>query len=221
MNRVRLSVVVTTALVTGIGLITLVGLLVNEDFGALGALISASPIRALTDVLLRLAGAVLALTVLLGAINLLGVNVNRVLRGRTFSARLGSTVLVGSFLTVILVRIIDGINQSSNTNVILERVQVPIGAALNSLLFFVLVWGAMRILRRGLTWGRLLFVLTVLVTLASLVLSTTDSASRQFSEWLLSVPVSAGASGVLLGVALATLVAGARVLIGQDRQYGE
>ncbi|XWX02888.1 hypothetical protein VZO05_10275 [Aggregatilineales bacterium SYSU G02658] len=221
MNRVRLSVVLTTALVAGVGLITLVGLLVSESFGTLGALISASPIRALTDVLLRLAAAVLALTVLLGAINLLGVNVNRVLRGRTFSARLGSTVLVGSFLTVILVRIIDGINQSSNTNVILERVQVPIGAALNSLLFFVLVWGAMRILRRGLTWGRLLFVLTVLVTLASLVLSTTDSASRQFSEWLLSVPVSAGASGVLLGVALATLVAGARVLIGQDRQYGE
>jgi hypothetical protein len=221
MSRVRLSVVLTTALVTGIGLIVLVGLLVDEDFGALGVLVSASPVRVLTDVLLRLSAAVLALTVLLGAFNLLGVNVSRVLRGRTFSARLGSTVLVGSFLTVILVRIIDGLNRTNNTGVILERVQVPIGAALNSLLFFVLVWGAMRILRRGLTWGRLLFVLTVLVTLASLVLSTTDSTARQFSEWLLSVPVSAGASGVLLGVALGTLVAGVRVLIGQDRQYGE
>jgi hypothetical protein len=221
MNRVRLSVVLTAALVTGVGLIVLVGLLVDESYGALGALISASPVRVLTDVLLRLSAAVLALTVLLGAFNLLGVNINRVLRGRTFSARLGSTFLVGSFLTVILVRIIDGLNRTNNTGVVLEQVQVPIGAALNSLLFFVLVWGAMRILRRGLTWGRLLFVLTVLVTLASLLLSATDSAARQFSEWLLSVPVSAGASGVLLGVALATLVAGVRVLIGQDRQYGE
>ncbi len=221
MNRVRLSVVLTAALVTGVGLIVLVGLLVDESYGALGALISASPVRVLTDVLLRLSAAVLALTVLLGAFNLLGVNINRVLRGRTFSARLGSTFLVGSFLTVILVRIIDGLNRTNNTGVVLEQVQVPIGAALNSLLFFILVWGAMRILRRGLTWGRLLFVFTVLVTLASLLLSATDSAARQFSEWLLSVPVSAGASGVLLGVALATLVAGVRVLIGQDRQYGE
>jgi hypothetical protein len=221
MNRVRLSVVLTAALVTGVGLIVLVGLLVDESYGALGALISASPVRVLTDVLLRLSAAVLALTVLLGAFNLLGVNINRALHGRTFSTRLGSTFLVGSFLTVILVRIIDGLNRTNNTGVVLEQVQVPIGAALNSLLFFILVWGAMRILRRGLTWGRLLFVFTVLVTLASLLLSATDSAARQFSEWLLSVPVSAGASGVLLGVALATLVAGVRVLIGQDRQYGE
>lgn len=221
MNRVRLSVVLTTALVTGIGVLVLAGLLVDENFGTLGALVSASPIRVLTDALLRLAAALLALTVLLGAFNLLGVNVNRILRGQTFSARLGSTVLVGSFLVVILVRIIDGLNRTDNTSVILEQVQVPIGAALNSLLFFVLVWGAMRVLRRGVTWGRLLFTLTVLVTLASLVLIATDSTSRQFAEWLLSVPVSAGASGVLLGVALATLVAGVRILIGQDRQYGE
>ena len=37
----------------------------------------------------------------------------------------------------------------------------------------------------------------------------------------MTVPVNAGASGILLGIALATVVAGVRVLIGQDRTYGE
>jgi hypothetical protein len=38
-------------------------------------------------------------------------------------------------------------------------------------------------------------------------------------DWLLAVPVSAGARGILLGIALATVVTGVRVLIGQDRSY--
>jgi len=38
-------------------------------------------------------------------------------------------------------------------------------------------------------------------------------------DWLLAVPVSAGARGILMGIALAVTVAGVRVLIGQDRSY--
>jgi hypothetical protein len=35
----------------------------------------------------------------------------------------------------------------------------------------------------------------------------------------MAVPVSAGARGILLGIALATVVIGVRALIGQDRSY--
>ena len=35
----------------------------------------------------------------------------------------------------------------------------------------------------------------------------------------MTVPVSAGARGMLLGIALATVVTGLRVLLGQDRSY--
>jgi hypothetical protein len=44
---------------------------------------------------------------------------------------------------------------------------------------------------------------------------------RDIGAWLYAVPVSAGGRGILLGIALATLVTGVRVLIGQDRSYGE
>ena len=39
--------------------------------------------------------------------------------------------------------------------------------------------------------------------------------------WLMAVPVSAGARGILLGIALATGVTGIRVFIGQDRSFRE
>jgi len=36
-------------------------------------------------------------------------------------------------------------------------------------------------------------------------------------EWLIRVPVSAGARGILIGVGLGTVAAGVRALTGQDR----
>jgi len=40
-------------------------------------------------------------------------------------------------------------------------------------------------------------------------------------EWLLSVPVSAGTRGLLIGVAIGIVVVGVRVLIGRDRTFRE
>jgi hypothetical protein len=41
----------------------------------------------------------------------------------------------------------------------------------------------------------------------------------QIRDWVLSVPVSAGTSGILIGVALGTVVVGLRLLLGQDRSF--
>jgi hypothetical protein len=38
-------------------------------------------------------------------------------------------------------------------------------------------------------------------------------------DWFLSVPVSAGARGILLGVALGTVMVGLRVFVGIERPY--
>ena len=42
-----------------------------------------------------------------------------------------------------------------------------------------------------------------------------------FTNWIMAVPVDAGARGILLGISLATAVTGLRILVGQDRSYGE
>jgi len=40
-------------------------------------------------------------------------------------------------------------------------------------------------------------------------------------DWVLGVPSTAGARGILIGVALGSLATGVRVLVGFDRPYGE
>ena len=42
---------------------------------------------------------------------------------------------------------------------------------------------------------------------------------NNFRDWLIRVPASAGARGILIGVALGTLAMGLRVLTGIERPY--
>jgi hypothetical protein len=219
--RIRLNVVLTSAIVLGIGLITLLGLTVSNDFGGLTVIVTATPIRLLTEIFLRLASLVLALSVLVGVLNLFVVNVSRVVRGRTIGARLGSLLIIASFLLVVFLRVMDSVNATQNLAVFTETVQVPLEASLAGLLFFALVWGGMRVLRRGLTFGRVMFVAAMMIVLLGTLPVRGVGLLYELNNWLLNVPVSAGARGILLGVGLATLVAGVRILIGQDRQYGE
>jgi zinc transporter ZupT len=106
-------------------------------------------------------------------------------------------------------------------NILLENVQTTIESALAGLLFFALVYGAFRFLRQRVTPAAILFILTVEIVLIGALPVPFFAPLRQFTDWLLNVPVNAGARGILLGIALATLLTGLRVLIGQDRTYGE
>ena len=95
--------------------------------------------------------------------------------------------------------------------------QVTVESSLAGLLLFALVYGASRVMSlRTSGWGAL-FVGTVLVVLAASLPLPLLAVLIPIRDWLLAVPVNAGARGILLGIALATIVAGARVLIGQDR----
>ena len=76
-------------------------------------------------------------------------------------------------------------------------------------------------MRRRVTWARVLFTVVLLVILVGALPLPQVEFFRQIRDWLMAVPVSAGARGILLGIALATVVTGVRVLIGQDRSYRE
>jgi hypothetical protein len=78
-------------------------------------------------------------------------------------------------------------------------------------------------MRRRVTWPHVIFTLVLLVVLLGALPLPGGGLSLLAAtrNWLLAVPVSAGMRGILLGIALATVVAGVRVLIGQDRSYRE
>jgi hypothetical protein len=226
----RFVVVFAAALVIFVGLSTLIGLI----FGNLSyAVPDNSPIFAgasgnlptnyFAIVFIHIAVITLALALLVGIVNLIFVNAHRIIKGETNFARLNSIVVLVSFLIGLSVPALaarEAIPAEWNT-LLLENVQTSIESALAALLFFTLVYGAFRILRHRISPAKMLFVLTVEIVLIGALPLEIFAPLRQFTDWLINVPVNAGARGILLGIALATLLTGLRVLIGQDRTYGE
>lgn len=221
----RLGSAVTSAIVIVVGILTLLGLIVGDGLGILSGLISGSPVPALTNTFLQITVITVAVTVIIGILNLLTVHLRRVTR------RAGqwqySLVLILSTLAVLVLAALERVGIVSGspkpTTILLEGVQVSIESALAGLVLFALVYAAFRLMRRRVTGSALLFTLVLLLLLAG-ALPFTSPVIRLLASirsWLLDVPVSAGARGILLGIALATAVMGVRVLIGQDRSYRE
>lgn len=222
--RVRLGVISSTTIVAFVSIVTLLGLLFGDIeyvipnmIPVMGGTEGIMPTGFLAQILLRVAVVSLAFGIIIGLVNLVLVNARRIVISQTITARLSSAVVLVSFLAGLLVPIIN----AEWGKILLEDVQTTIESSLAALLFFALVYGAFRILRHKVTWTGVLFVLTIEIVLLGALPVGVFSPIRRFTDWLMNVPVNAGARGILLGIALATLVTGLRVLIGQDRSYGE
>jgi hypothetical protein len=218
--------VLATAITIGAGFVTLIGLLVGDNLGLLSNVVQGTGVRAVTTIFLQLVTITVALTILIGVLNLFLVHLGR-LTGRQSSplSRVYSLILIVSFLAAVLTYLF----ARPASVILLETVQVSIESALAGLLLFALVYGAATVTRRRTSWAGMLFVTTLVIVLVAAAPITTDSALASRSQeivtdvrdWLLAIPASAGARGMLLGIALATVVTGVRVLIGQDRSYRE
>lgn len=201
----RLFNILASALAISLGLTTLLGLLSGD--GALGALTSA---------LLQMVVIIAAVAILLGLLNLLIIHIVRVVRLRR--GFIYSLALVISALTVLGLWLAD---RDADTAALLETAQLSVESALAGLLAFALVYGAYRLMRRRVTWGAVLFTVALLIVLVGALPLPEVTGIAQIRDWLLAVPVSGGARGLLLGIALAAVVAGVRVLTGQDLSYRE
>ncbi len=196
----RLWSILAAAVAVGFGLITLFGLLLFPN-----------PV---TNALLQIAAITIAVSVLIGILNLYSVHLRRLFtRGRGSGYSLVMLLAAGLVIYLWL----SGQDEANMT--LLETVQVALESALAGLVLFALVYGAYRYMRRGVTWSGILFTVVLLIMLIGVLPGS--GTIGQIRAWLLAVPVSAGERGILLGIALATVVTGVRVLIGQDRNYRE
>jgi hypothetical protein len=201
----RLLSLLSSVIAIGVAIVVLVGLLSGSDVFA-----------TTTNLLLRLAVITVAVTILIGIINLLSIHFRRIVgrqRGWVYSI-----VLVLSTLLVLALWLTDS---DAENMALLEGVQVSIESALAGLLLFALVYGAYRLMRQRVTWAAMLFTVALLIILIGAVPLREVRVLADIRAWLLAVPVSAGARGILLGIGLATVVTGVRVLIGQERSYRE
>lgn len=204
--------VLATVITIGFGFITLLALLLGEWFPIPELVVR---LNAVLSFLLPLVSITIALSVLIGVLNLLVVHTGRI-TGRKGGA-ISSVFLILSFVLVISTYFV----QRNTSLMLLNTVQVSIESALAALVLFALVYGAATVMQRRRSVAGVVFITVVLVVLIGALPLQMLSGVSTVRDWLLAVPVNAGARGILLGSALATLVAGVRVLIGQDRSYRE
>ena len=196
-----------------VGVTMLVSLLLGDHpelFGNIGGAATFASLLALpASILIRLVAIVVALTIIIGIANLLYVHV-----GRVVSRGFYSIILLASFAFTIYWYV----TKQGDTS-LLEAVQVPIESALAALLFLSMLRGGTRILqKRADIWGLLFVTVLVVVLLGTIPLAALEPI-REWSDWVMEIPVSAGARAILLGIALGTVVTGVRILLGQDRSY--
>lgn len=109
-------------------------------------------------------------------------------------------------------------------SLIFKHVQFPLQATIFSLLAFFVATAAYRAFRLR-SLEALAFLLVAVVVLLGQIPGWGLDALRETlpwaREWILSVMSLGGARGILLGVALGTIVVGLRLLMGIDRPYAD
>ena len=209
----RLGIAFSASVAFAVGLLTLFSLLLGDHPELLGDFAGAPAFARLMTlpaaIMVRLVAITSAVAIVIGISNLLYVHMGRVLRGAFFSI-----VMIASFALTIWWYW----SKQGDTS-LLAAVQVPIESALAALLFLSMVQGGARVMgKRADIWGLLFVTVMVVVLLGSLPIASLAPV-RVWSDWLMEIPVSAGARAILLGIALGTVVTGVRVLLGQDRSY--
>ena len=154
--------------------------------------------------------------VLLGLGNLLQVHLSRIFRRSEPNTGYSVLVLLTA-ATVFFAGLLFGL-PSAQMDWVFNNVYVPLQGAFFALVAFFLATAAYRALRARSIETTLMLVAALIVFLGQTPLL---SGLTQLKEWVLNVPSTAGARGILLGVALGTIATGLRLIVGLDRPYSE
>ena len=176
-------------------------------------------VPSLAQSLLQWGSIIAAFVLIVGLLNLLAVHLLRVTQQRNVL----SLVVVVSFLAVFLLGITDLFGVTNNWvgetyNLVLR----PLEIAFTALLAFILLAAGLRMVRAQRTVWSILFIVSALfVLIASLPLPLIQTTLGNWLTLYNDIVVSAGMRGILIGVALATIVIALRILVGSDQPYNK
>lgn len=194
-------------------------------FGALTLLGLLFDLATLNNITLGWASLLAALALLFGVLNLLYVHLNRFLIKRNFY----SLVLAVSLLTVLGLAYTDYVGLTNNAvNTVFTSIQLPLETALASLLAFFLLFAGFQLIKRRRSVWAFIFIFTTIILLFSNALLATDllpsnitPVVEQIQDIFQNVIVLSGVRGLLLGIALGTILLSIRVLLGVERPYNK
>ena len=177
------------------------------------------PLKEVQAILLNWAIILAGTATIVGIFNLIlvhGTRVHNREKGNAYSAIL----LICLFATFIFGLILGP--GSVHMRRLVTAIVVPAESSLMALLAVSLVYGCIRLMRRRANLMSVIFLATaILMLIASATLPFGEVAALNtfVRPWFQHVLGLGGARGLLIGVALGTLVTGLRVLIGADRPY--
>lgn len=168
----------------------------------------------LTDWAIILAG----MAVLIGLYNLVTVHMEKVRGGGTNAAYAG--VLLLSLILTFGYGLLFG-PQDVLMRAAVDAIVVPVEASLMAILAVTLIYASIRLLRRRVDVLSIVFlVVAVLFLVAMMPTPAGPVPGDQALAGLLNTFSGGGARGLLIGIALGSLLTGLRVIFGVDRPYG-
>jgi hypothetical protein len=200
----------STAVAIGVGLVVLLGYFL--------------PIVGLGEIRTILVGwaiTLAAIATLIGVVNLLSVHFKKIAEQQPRSGY--SILLIAGFLIVLLLGIWEALfsPQTSLTEQVVNAIQLPVESSLMAVLAASLAFASIRMLSRRQNLVSILFFISTLVFLviSSGVLGMFNIDGLQTVQNAFNRLPVAGGRGLLLGVALGSLLTGLRILVGADRPY--
>ena len=160
-----------------------------------------------------------AMAVLVGIFNLVAVQMEKI-RGRQKGGTYGVLLIVSLIITFGFGLIFGPENPYIRLTV--DAIIVPVEASLMAILAVTLIYASIRLLRRRVDVTSVLFLVVAVIFLVG-IMPTPFIAISGLQDFILQVAgmfSRGGARGLLIGIALGTLLTGLRVLFGIDRPYG-
>jgi hypothetical protein len=201
---------VTAAFAIAAGAIVLLGYFFPEQLGSLQVL--------LLDWAVIIAG----MAVLVGIFNLAAVHMEK-FRARQKGGAYGILLVVSLLVTFFGLGVLQG-PDSTSMKFAVNAIIVPVEASLMAILVVTLLYASIRLLRRRVDVMSVVFLVVAVIFLI-LIMPTPfgpilGDQGTQLASSFLGMLSGGGARGLLIGIALGTLLTGLRVLFGADRPYG-
>lgn len=184
----------------------------------LGYFLPIQPLLQLRLILTDWAIVIAGFAVLIGVFNLISVQMEKV-RSRQKGGLYGALLVISLIFTFGLGLLLGPEDQFMHLAV--DAVIVPIESALMAILAVTLVYASIRLLRRRVDLMSVIFLAAAVLFLIAMMPTPFGPIPGDRIILDLAGMVSrGGARGLLIGIALGTLLTGLRVLFGIDRPYG-
>ncbi len=174
-------------------------------------------LQSVRTLLLGWAVSLIGVTLLIGVIGLIG-NQWRKMRDKEQKSGF-SPVLILAFLITLLMGILLTPAHPGFQKVV-TAIQVPIEASLLAVVSVVLILAGFRLVQRKKGWMAVVFLGSAIVymLIGSGIILASSADGGGFVGFISRLPI-AGGRGILLGVALGSLITGIKILVGVERPY--